>query len=799
MSSDYEYDIAYLTAKPLMRQKNGRPSVAGEIDVMEYVIRMRSILEDSKKQCRFFHDYATRPNLNQTCAISGAKVLHVTLHGSENGQRELLIEHDRHIGNPESLSTDDVMKAFGDKPPLVAVVLSKHAEKLIQFFERCGVPHVVGMRYEYQSKDPPILEFKKQFYTYLLSGYSVKQAFENAYKDTSQKLGVTRWSPSKFLLAGTNHAHDDIIFPKLQNGKYKDCTKKHGNYKLPMPVQNFVGRNHSIFELLTNIMRNDEPKLTWVYGTQGFGKTGLVTMAAHYLKERKNINNILYVDVASSPEKDLPVIVGQSLRQKANAQEDLYAEMGELMHMLQYHEYHQDTTNNSSFITNSNKKITNIRSLAEAFSSLDDEVLLILDSVLKNGNTFRECLTFCSKILKSCQNVRLLCVSRVFNRQSLQNQVRERRLPHSFLNIRTYDMKPMAEFAALRLLLHTRQPQALHNEFGNINTKEREQIVANHPCGSLAIKYHVPLAVKRIAQIMDRSNLYFCTVSIEVLELIIKDLVPFHVYLHRESANYHGDHQILRNNGLAPCNQLPPFALDLLNHMQLRLNSYQRKHAPHIINNSFMNPSMSRGHMGWGGPQGSLNRINSRQDGWGPTPGMSMGGASPMTGMRSYPSPYPSQHFSSMNSIQSPSVHLPQMGSMRTVPSADNGPKMSGWDINDPESSSEDSDDESTSKASTSGASQTFAQQPSQSDSGAEATPLNPQDWNSEEVAEWLGNLGSAYEKYKIVITENGIDGSCMKEVLTDYDMLKELGISSLLNRKVIAKKTSQLFADFES
>merc|ERR1719383_1189671 len=77
-------------------------------------------------------------------------------------------------------------------------------------------------------------------------------------------------------------------------------------------------------------------------------------------------------------------------------------------------------------------------------------------------------------------------------------------------------MKPMAEFAALRLLLHTRQPQALHNEFGNINTKEREQIVANHPCGSLAIKYHVPLAVKRIAQIMDRSNLYFCTESPQI-------------------------------------------------------------------------------------------------------------------------------------------------------------------------------------------------------------------------------------------------------------------------------------------
>merc|ERR1719285_396176 len=294
--------------------------------------------------------------------------------------------------------------------------------------------------------------------------------------------------------------------------------------------------------------------------------------------------------------------------------------------MLQYHEYHQDTTNNSSFITNSNKKITNIRSLAEAFSSLDDEVLLILDSVLKNGNTFRECLTFCCRLLDRCTNLRLLCVSRVFNRQSLENQVQKKKLPRAFLNIRTYDMKPMAEFAALRLLLHTRQPQALHNEFGNINTKEREQIVANHPCGSLAIKYHVPLAVKRIAQIMDRSNLYFCTVSIEVLELIIKDLVPFHVYLHRESANYYGDQQILRNNGLAPCNQLPPFALDLLNGIALQLNKYQQRHAPQVLNyGSPMSSSFRHHQPPWGGSPSDIRRLNSGHsmrghDPFGPTP-----------------------------------------------------------------------------------------------------------------------------------------------------------------------------------
>ena len=30
-------------------------------------------------------------------------------------------------------------------------------------------------------------------------------------------------------------------------------------------------------------------------------------------------------------------------------------------------------------------------------------------------------------------------------------------------------------------------------------------------------------------------------------------------------------------------------------------------------------------------------------------------------------------------------------------------------------------------------------------------TPLNPQNWNSEEVAEWLGDLAAAYQRFKIV------------------------------------------------
>merc|ERR1719433_1187780 len=124
---DYKYDIAYLTAKPLMRLKNGRLSVAAEIDVMQYVIRMRNILDDSKAECRFFHEYATREKLHSTCAVDGCKVLHLTLSGSTGGQRELLIEHETKVGTADTLSIKDVINAFGDRPPELLIVFSKHA------------------------------------------------------------------------------------------------------------------------------------------------------------------------------------------------------------------------------------------------------------------------------------------------------------------------------------------------------------------------------------------------------------------------------------------------------------------------------------------------------------------------------------------------------------------------------------------------------------------------------------------------------------------------------------------------
>lgn len=68
----------------------------------------------------------------------------------------------------------------------------------------------------------------------------------------------------------------------------------------------------------------------------------------------------------------------------------------------------------------------------------------------------------------------------------------------------------------------------------------------------------------------------------------------------------------------------------------------------------------------------------------------------------------------------------------------------------------------------------------------------------SEDLAELVGTLGSAYEEYKAAIVSNGVDGDTLFSLVGDEgslaEVLNDLGITKKLHQKVIISKLGRLF-----
>jgi hypothetical protein len=77
--------------------------------------------------------------------------------------------------------------------------------------------------------------------------------------------------------------------------------------------------------------------------------------------------------------------------------------------------------------------------------------------------------------------------------------------------------------------------------------------------------------------------------------------------------------------------------------------------------------------------------------------------------------------------------------------------------------------------------------------SGAVSKPLI--EWTTEEVANAVSSLGTAYESYSDILLSNGCDGFTIKDLSSEeiIECLNDMGINQLLHRKNICKKLQQL------
>eukprot|EP00494_Astrolonche_serrata_P023377 UN23635 len=140
-------------------------------------------------------------------------------------------------------------------------------------------------------------------------------------------------------------------------------------------------------------------------------------------------------------------------------------------------------------------------------------------------------------------------------------------------------MKAMNSRAALRLLLHCFQPEKLEKDFNLKNENEIFQTVQTHPVALLAVRYHVPLAVKNIATLMETHRKSFFDVNTQLLDLMIKELIPFDMYLSTNNDGFRGgDPQAYKEKRLSKPERWPHWARNLMIQMCHRLDNWKVLH-----------------------------------------------------------------------------------------------------------------------------------------------------------------------------------------------------------------------------
>jgi len=565
---------------------------AGEIDVLSHVAHMQNTLEQCRKRLIFRHSFATAEMFEKIIVDVGCVCLHLTLHGDEKNL--LFLEHPVSIGSGEAMHEKRIketfQKAIGGRPPSLVIVLSKHASPGAKLMEKCGIEHVVMIRYEYAERDLAVRFFQDLFYQYILNASTVEESFHEALHKTKQRYSGLRLT-RKFELMGIAEDHNVVIFPNLpdSSGKFKyiDRTDMQGNYKLPLPVLNFEGRNESVFKVLQNVVLSREAKeertpiITWVHGVEGFGKTGVVSMAAHYLKDRKFFDQILYVDCLEvSDETDLSMVVEKALTRNENERdesENLYQTVDQLQLQSALTKQHQQLTH-GPFLKDAMKwrgRIFKFEHLKNCInSSFRKPWLLILDSLLrKPTESWKQVLRFCKNLLENCPTVRLMCCSRVFDIEQIQHYFREDVIVRSVL------IQPMSDQAALRLLLHSRPQNLVEQEFKFRKQTEIMSDLRQHPIGLLASEHNVPLAIHKLCNIMNEYKQGFYTCTPEMLHHMIRELEPFHMYLHRSSRHQTQEWKEIRRQSKLPpkTRAMSHHCRELLKKYEILLKSYREK------------------------------------------------------------------------------------------------------------------------------------------------------------------------------------------------------------------------------
>jgi tetratricopeptide (TPR) repeat protein len=248
-------------------------------------------------------EIATVEALNRTFGSvrGGFDIVHFSGHGSAGADGgTLVLEDATDLGAARLVGADELRDLLGDKPCRLAFLSACHSEGLAAALLDRGVAHVVAINADDTILAHAAQVFARHFYNVLLSGRSVREAFDRAVQgvrlddalrtvlNTQTLAPVSLEEAVKFLLLPPDDAiHDSPLVPLLPPGEVRFRRPPWGertNLSItPGGGAFFVGRQQELHAVTRALASNRCVSIT---GMGGMGKTALADAAGRWQHER---------------------------------------------------------------------------------------------------------------------------------------------------------------------------------------------------------------------------------------------------------------------------------------------------------------------------------------------------------------------------------------------------------------------------------------------------------------------------------------------------------------------------------
>lgn len=314
-------DLAYLFAAPLWGNLGVKlqETIIKPLDFQKEQKDLFETLSNSEKALRLKIEVATQEKLIALTTM-GLRALHFSGHGQEN-----MLAFENGLGKVHCMTPADILNLLsvgGQYAGIEFVFVSAcNSENVGKAFVQAGVPHVIAVRRQEQVADDAARTFMKQFYLAVLVGRTVKNAFEIALAAVrTSASSIDANEPKKFLLLPQEGDHNVQIFRDVPTGQYINLNEKEKPNNLCAPIENFLGRNFEVQELVEKMADSGTTgrKLIVLTGVPKIGKTTLALEGARYCHQRRMFDAVYLIDFEyignmSSPPASLAVFIAEEL------------------------------------------------------------------------------------------------------------------------------------------------------------------------------------------------------------------------------------------------------------------------------------------------------------------------------------------------------------------------------------------------------------------------------------------------------------------------------------------------------
>ena len=213
----------------------------------------------------------------------------------------------------------------------VVFVAACDSEFVGKIFLKCGARHVICVKTNEYVLDDATIDFTKQFYTKILNGDEICNAFESAKATVEYKFASAK--EANLFIKFTKEEEHTInnptnTMPAFKHtcyrhygpgeGQFKNITDHVGYKAIPAKLSNFKFRDREMYELIKLVMSGN--RLVILLGLAGVGKSCLARNALHYMSERKYFTGgVIFVQIATLKEiqsvlKKLQLLLFRALR-----------------------------------------------------------------------------------------------------------------------------------------------------------------------------------------------------------------------------------------------------------------------------------------------------------------------------------------------------------------------------------------------------------------------------------------------------------------------------------------------------